>query len=727
MRKNINKTVRKTLWITPTLLVAMASFAFAAEGDYGQILGFSSRKVIWFIAQLHLYFGAFVLGVPIFAAVIEYAGHRTGDKKLDNLAYEFTSLLSVAYATTAALGGLLLFAFIGLYPTFFGFMANAFKDAMFIYALLFFGETLCLYVYYYGWRWMDDKTPWPKAISYPAYAIGVAFILLGLMFMFGVDGGHYHGSLRAFWMVVLVVAGLSFFLLKNKKGLHLWFGVWLNVFGTLIMMVANSWASYMMSPTGIDPETGKFVGTTLEAVTNPLWVPVGIHRMLGNVAFGGFVGGAYAAVKFIGAQTDKDRAHYDWMGYIANFVGISGLIPLPFAGYYLGREVYSNSAVMGNNMMGGDFSWTFIIQAMLVGSLFLISCYYLWIGMGRIPGAERYRGFVKYLNAAVLLSFAIWLTPHNMPLSGAEISDMGGSQYHPTLKYLGLMPAKNAVVNLIIISTFISFLLYSRGNKGDRVPISHQGKTPMMVISAVAVLCLFIVGQYAVYLFGLDPKELDLPADRVVYFRTIAYLLFTTCLMIIVTTALSLKDRGILAQYIYLGWIVFSVVIFLGVYGFVVMEKASPFLRNVAVSQFIQLISAIILVTTIDTFLFAGAKTIGEMRWGKISVRAQYALLMLCIFITFNMGLMGFIRSGLRTNWHIYGVMKDTSDWAFTPTNYTMTVMVSSATLVFLASVAVMFWLAAIAKTGHESHEDNPDPGSEETEGMEPIVGGQHG
>ncbi|MGK7344584.1 MAG: cytochrome ubiquinol oxidase subunit I [Candidatus Nitrospinota bacterium M3_3B_026] len=723
MRDYIMRKPAAALLAVPALVAVSASAAFAAEGDYHQILGLSSRKVIWFIAQLHLFFGAFVLGVPIFAAVIEYAGYRSRDAKLDALAYEFTSLLSVAYATTAAIGGLLIFAFVGLYPAFFGFMADIFKDAMFIYALLFFGETFCLYIYYYGWKWMSDTSPWPKSVSYPFYAIGAVFIIAGVLFLFGAIGHeHYSGSLRAFWMVVTVVAGLSFFLVKSKKGLHICIGVWLNVFGTLIMMVANSWAAYMMSPSGIDPETGKFVGTTLEAVTNPLWIPVGIHRMLGNVAFGGFVAGAYAAVKFIGAKTPEEKAHYDWMGYIANFVGISGLIPLPFAGYYLGREVYSNSAVMGNNMMGGDFSWTFIMQAMLVGSLFLISCYYLWTGMGRIPGAERYRGFVKYLNSFILISFAIWLTPHNLPLTGAEVSDMGGSQYHPTLKFLGLMPAKNAVVNLIIISTFASFLLYRRGNKGERIPISAQGRAPMVVISVAALLCLFIVGQYVVYLFGLDPKELDLPADREGYFHTVAWLLTITMVMIAAVAVMAIRDKGIIAQYMYLGWIIFSVVIFLGVYGFVVMEKASPFLRNVAVAQFIQLISAIILVTTVDIFLFAGAKTVGELRWGQISVRAQYALLTLCIFITFNMGLMGFIRSGLRTNWHVYGVLKDTSDWAFTPTNYTMTIMVSAATLVFLAAVAFMFWLAAIAKSGGGKSAESAAGAK-----LDPIAGGQHG
>ena len=48
-------------------------------------------------------------------------------------------------------------------------------------------------------------------------------------------------------------------------------------------------------------------------------------------------------------------------------------------------------------MMGGAFSWLFIIQAVLIGNLFLAANYYLWLGMGRIEGAQRYQKFIKYL------------------------------------------------------------------------------------------------------------------------------------------------------------------------------------------------------------------------------------------------------------------------------------------------------------------------------------------
>ena len=140
--------------------------------------------------------------------------------------------------------------------------------------------------------------------------------------------------------------------------------------------------------------------------------------------------------------------------------------------------------------------------------------------------------------------------------------------------------------------------------------------------------------------------------------------------------------------------------------------KGEPFTENIAVSQFIQLIACIILVTTIDVFLFRGAKEVGGIKWGKMTVMSQYALLLLAIVITLNMGLMGFIRSGLRSDWHIFGVMRDTSEWAYTPSNYTMTQMVGLTTVVFLIAVAFMFWLGTIAKSKGKDvklHEEEPE------------------
>ena len=56
------------------------------------------------------------------------------------------------------------------------------------------------------------------------------------------------------------------------------------------------------------------MGTVWDAVNNFTWMPVNIHRLVGNIAFGGSIVAAYAAFRFLVAKTKEDKAHYDWDG-----------------------------------------------------------------------------------------------------------------------------------------------------------------------------------------------------------------------------------------------------------------------------------------------------------------------------------------------------------------------------------------------------------------------------
>jgi hypothetical protein len=632
---------RRTALLAGLAVLLLAPAVLAADGapDYRRLFGADARIAVWVAAQLHLMLGAFVLGVPIFGTILEVVGWRTGDERYDRLARELTGLLSTAFAATAALGALFVFVLIALYPRVVAFLAGVFHGTFALYALLIVAETATLYLYVGLWdRWSG-----------------------------------------------------------RAKGAHVALGVLLNVWGTLLMLIATAWTAYMMTPTGLDAERTRFVGTTWQAVANPLWVPLAIHRFVANVSFGGFVVGAYAAVRFLGATRDDERAHYDWMGYVGNLAGVAGMILLPFAGYYLGREVYSASAVMGNNMMGGAFSWTFIIQAALIGMLFVGANYYLWLGMERIPGAERYRGAVKYLTVALVVAFAVWLTPRNVPLTAEEQLALGG-QFHPVLRYFGLMPAKNAAVNLIILSTFLSFLLYRRANRGRPRPRAMQSRAANTTLLAVAMGLAALLAWSGGTVITLDPRTLDLTEDHARYLILPGLLLIADILVIALGLALVHVNRPTAAVAVTLGATAVASVLVLGVWGFVVMERANPFLRHVAVVQWLLVMVALIWSATIDAVVFRGAPHVGAIRWGRIPRRAQYALILLCVSIVLLMGLMGYVRSGLREDWHVYGVLRDTSESAWTPTNALMARVVGAIVVVFLAIVAASFWLAGLGK-----------------------------
>jgi hypothetical protein len=227
-------------------------------------------------------------------------------------------------------------------------------------------------------------------------------------------------------------------------------------------------------------------------------MPINIHRLIANVAFGGAVVGLYAAGRFLNAKSDEERAHYDWMGYVGNFIALIGLIPLPFAGYWLGREIYGFNQQMGITMMGGFLSWLWIIQALLIGVIFLSANYYLWLGLGRIEGGQRYQKYIKYLVAVLAVCFLVWATPHSLVASLAEARRIG-STFHPLLGILGVMSAKNTAVNIMILTTFISFMLYRRAGKETTVGWARTGKLAQALLALAAAGLVIGLGVYGYF------------------------------------------------------------------------------------------------------------------------------------------------------------------------------------------------------------------------------------
>jgi hypothetical protein len=275
------------------------------------------------------------------------------------------------------------------------------------------------------------------------------------------------------------------------------------VWGTAVMFIANGWLTYMMTPpAGVTAETLPESVGLWNALANATWMPINIHRLIANAVFGGSIVAAYAAYRFLAAKSAEERAHYDWMGYVGNFIAISTFIVLPFAGYYLGREIYQYNQQLGITMMGGFMSWLWILQAFLIGILFLAGNYYLWIGMGRIPGAERFMPYTKWMLVILVLGVIVWATPHTMIASRRELEEMGGS-HHPFLGVLGVMSAKNTAVNLMILTTFLSFLLYRRANKRPTVAWARTGTIVQGVSFGAAAAVVLFYGVYGYFVSAI--------------------------------------------------------------------------------------------------------------------------------------------------------------------------------------------------------------------------------
>src|SRR5436309_7550800 len=439
-----------------------AAYAQVPDAPVAEFPYTGNRTAVWIVAQLHILFAAFILGAPIFVVISEWLGYRKQDPRYDRLAKEVTKVTVILYSMTALTGGLFIFVLLATYPQFTTWLINHFFLIFaVIYPLLFIAETIVLYLYFYTWdAWKGEM-----------------------------------------------------------KGRHIALGVLLNLIGTVTLFVIDGPTSFMNSPSkaieGISLADYVQTASLWEKVYNYSWVPMNLHRLVGNVTFGGFIAGLIAAYMYMGAKSEEERSYYDWMGFVGNLIGVGAMLFLPFMGYLLAYELCDYDASICPYMMADQLSMFFEMQGAMIGLMFLASNYYIWLSMKRIEGVEKVRMTIlapiamvalplvmtkvmtdypvpdpmslAFLLPLILAPFtlgrfipktvsartvikigflmvvvgdAIWLTPHGFVPTGAKL--VAELELPSDWNFLALMPAKNSAAFTLVFVTVVNYVIYNR-------------------------------------------------------------------------------------------------------------------------------------------------------------------------------------------------------------------------------------------------------------------------
>ncbi len=402
-----------------------------------------ARELVWVAAQFHLTLAAFLLGGPIFVVICEYIGHRTGERRYDLLAREIMRLLMVVATLTMGFGTLLTFFLIALYPRVTTYLMESFFPLFAVYGLLILGEALFLYSYYYTWD-----------------------------------------SLSKRW--------------------HLTLGIMLNLFGTAILFAMNSVTTFMMTPPK-ELWLGASVGLWT-AINNAAWWPLNFHRLIANVTLGGYLTGFYAAVRYLSARRDAERAHYDWMGFTGNFIGTATLMILPVIGFIFANELSAYSRHYMLYTMPGNLSWFFVMQGFLITLLFIGIAYYFWLNIRRLElGAvsrprlwghvRRLKGSMIGVTGVALVGGLVWVMPHHFMSTMFMLGGHAGAEIPKQLEFLALMVAKNSAVTSVILVGFFAYMLHRYGARlanhfGVAIP---WGKIDVRAMYTLAFLAYIVV------------------------------------------------------------------------------------------------------------------------------------------------------------------------------------------------------------------------------------------
>jgi cytochrome bd-type quinol oxidase subunit 1 len=506
-----------------------------------------NRTAVWVVANLHILFAAFILGAPIFAVVAEWLGHKNNDPKYDRLAKEVIKVTVILYSMTALTGGLFLFVLLGTYPDFSTWLIKHFFLVFaVIYPLLFILETVILYTYFYSWDSMKGPL----------------------------------------------------------KGRHIALGVLLNIVGTVTLFVIDGPTSFMNTPAKAAEGVSlvEFIQTASlwDKMANFSWMPLNLHRIVGNVTFGGFIAGLIAAYMYMGSKTDEERSYYDWMGFVGNMIGVGALLLLPFMGYLLAYELCDYDASICPYMMADQLSMFFEMQGAMIGLIFLASNYYIWLSLKRIEGVEKIRmsGFVALavLVMPAVMGYAWYLFP---PPEWQSLIFLGAIIFVPMI--LGKVPGlKNFTVSAFTMIK-IGFLMIV---VADAIWMTPHG---------------FVATQ------GLATHDLELPE-----------------------------------------W---------------AQELALMPAKNAAAFT-------LVFLTIVNYIMYNRAIKRGTIIWGKIDFASQFVLIFLAFTAIWTMGLMGTVRSLTRKYYHVYNLVPDFTQEAFTPTLAYSAWWITGITIVFFAVVS---------------------------------------
>ena len=111
----------------------------------------------------------------------------------------------------------------------------------------------------------------------------------------------------------------------------------------------------------------------------------------------------------------------------------------------------------------------------------------------------------------LIVCFTMWMTPHTIVMTPAELKAMGGAQ-HPIVGNFGVMSAKNTAVNLMITMYDSLFSSYTRGRtRRITVPWATVGNCWIAAIFVWAAVNIIWLGVYGYFLPANQRVGLSVP------------------------------------------------------------------------------------------------------------------------------------------------------------------------------------------------------------------------
>lgn len=374
-----------------------------------------------------------------------------------------------------------------------------------------------------------------RSMSY-VFTFGAAVAIFWVLWVLGALWGHFWVDISTiiFWplvfeagaflseIVLLYTLYANWDRLANHRRARFGLTLLLTVVMWFQMFLINVVASYMLTPNGGDRDQ-------LSQVLNPTFLPLQIHRTIGNIAWAGaavafYAGFAYlratrrarsspaaAPARSVGAlaatgigeppdaPAAERRRFLDWMGQWGALWAITLTLFQIWVGYTYAKEIQLHTYPAWYRLMRGVLSNLFLTQIFLLGMIFTLGCLFFLLRM-RAAGIRRLRVqklcLAGLVLATLLAAQPAWFAADFSDVAAAHLAKpwWDGGLLNPIGDFI-----PNKVIALIALMVFglISVTSYVRAYSEGRVRSGDTTRRTQAVLLALGVtvsLMMIVMG-----------------------------------------------------------------------------------------------------------------------------------------------------------------------------------------------------------------------------------------
>ncbi len=301
------------------------------------ILGNSGA--VGLFSLLHISLAGLTVGFIVLAPLLEYWG--IGDPFYTRLARSLVRFVAVVFSISAVFAVVMVELFIGLFPVSTVYIFRRFELGVYIAMAVFFLHIFFFYTYWYRWEKMRGKSI-RKHIA---------------------------------WGTIAAILILTWGALLDGIG------------------------SYMLTPPARElAGLPRFDLARLSFLLNPTWVPLVLHRFVGNMIISFYALGLYGGLRLLWTPSSREEgAYYTRVMQFGVLIGTGLLMIQPLAGMLYAIQIRRANPQAFDRILFGPVEWLVRIQFLLVGLLFFLSNWF-FAQLSSRPRRSR------ILNGVVLLA-----------------------------------------------------------------------------------------------------------------------------------------------------------------------------------------------------------------------------------------------------------------------------------------------------------------------------------